>query len=72
MQGAIPEQGVTTLVTHLSCTMKLQTGKRNDFYFFFSHNITAMGNLKHNSFPVSDNRIRIAFINFYRVLLQYF
>lgn len=25
MQGAIPEQGVTTLVTHLSCTMKLQT-----------------------------------------------
>lgn len=30
MQGAIPEQGVTTLVTHLSCTMKLQTGEKNN------------------------------------------
>lgn len=26
IQGAIPEQGVMTFVTHLSCTMKLQTG----------------------------------------------
>lgn len=25
IQGAIPEQGVMTFVTHLSCTMKLQT-----------------------------------------------
>lgn len=30
IQGAIPEQGVMTFVTHLSCTMKLQTETKDE------------------------------------------
>lgn len=33
IQGAIPEQGVMTFVTHLSCTMKLQTENRKENLF---------------------------------------
>lgn len=39
MRGATPEQGVTTLVTHLSWTIKLQTEKKchilNIIYNYF-------------------------------------
>lgn len=30
MHGAIPEQGVTTLLTHRSCMIKLQTAKERE------------------------------------------
>lgn len=30
MHGAIPEQGVTTLLTHRSCMIKLQTAKEKE------------------------------------------
>lgn len=34
--GAMPEHGVTTLVTHFSCTMKLHAGKRVNLHFHYA------------------------------------